>query len=162
MLLSLFISLPVLAGGDRKYSHYVFFELGGTAGVGSLNYERKFFDKPKLDLSWRLGLSVMPIDKNNGTSIIFPATFNAIHGKGPHLLETGFGLGTTVTTKGSFYALMTPIIGYRYEKPGKKVFFRLSYTPLVSFIYQPQYQHWGGISIGWKLKGLNDCDSCLK
>lgn len=160
--LCLLLSFTSFAGGDRKYSHYVFLELGGTGGLGSINYERKFFDKEKLDITWRLGLTALPIDKNNGVSIIFPATLQAIHGKGPHFFETGIGLGTTVTTKGSFYARMTPIVGYRFEQPKKKLFFRITYTPFVSFIFAPQYQHWAGVSLGWKLKGLNDCDSCLK
>ncbi len=147
---------------ERKITHYTYFELGGTGGVGSFNYERIFAYREKTRFSWRLGLCGLPIDKNNGVSIIFPAAVNAISGKGKHLLETGIGMGTTVTTKGAFFSLITPIIGYRYENFPKRLFFRVTYTPLVSLWYAPQYQHWAGISIGWRLKGLNECGSCLK
>jgi hypothetical protein len=47
------------------------FELAGSGGLGSFNYEKTFFDKPKADLNWRVGFSVAPIDKKQWSSTYF-------------------------------------------------------------------------------------------
>lgn len=100
-------------------------------------------------MTWRAGLSFAPIDKNNGTGIVFPIMLNALIGKKSHHLELGAGQGVTVTTKGSFFTLTTAAIGYRYQSESKKWFYRVTYTPLISYLVDFQFQQWGGISIGY-------------
>ena len=129
----------------------VFLEIGGSGGIGSLNFEKYFFRKKSTQFTWRAGLSLAPIDKNNGTGIVCPMMINALIGKASNKLELGIGQGITMTTKGQFFALTTGAIGYRYQAETKKWFYRITYTPLISYLVDFQMQHWGGISIGYNL-----------
>lgn len=130
----------------------LYLELGGSGGLGSINYEKTFINKEKINYLWRAGVSVFPIDKNNGWVIVVPLMVHTLIGKGNHLIELGAGQTISITTKGSFF-LRTPLaLGYRYQHPDKKLFYRITYTPIISNIIDLQYQHWGGISLGFKLK----------
>lgn len=127
----------------------IYFELAGSGGVGSINYEKLFFRKKQIDFTWRLGLSFAPIDENNGTGIVFPLMINSIIGKNSHKLELGLGQGITITTKSGFFALTTAAIGYRYQPTTRKWFYRVTYTPLISYLVDFQVQQWAGVSIGY-------------
>ena len=129
----------------------IYFELAGSGGIASINFEKEFLIKPKSTFVWRTGLSFAPIDKNNGTGIVFPFMVHWIKGENAHKLDIGIGQGVTITTRGSFFALTTACIGYRYQTPSKKWFYRVAYTPLISYLIDFQIQHWGGISIGYTL-----------
>jgi hypothetical protein len=74
---------------------------------------------------------------------------NSLIGRNSHKLELGIGQGITITTKGSFFPLTTPVIGYRYQRESKKWFYRVSYTPLISYLVDFQIQQWAGISVGY-------------
>lgn len=130
-------------------SKAVFFELGGSGGIASLNFEKQFSERNNTRFAWRTGISVAPVDRNSGTGIILPVLLHALTGKAPHRLDLGIGQGITVTTKGSFYLLTTACAGYRYQKEESPWFYRLAYTPLISWLEHWQVQHWGGISIGY-------------
>lgn len=130
----------------------IFFELAGSGGLGSLNYEQTFNSGKQVDFGWRLGLSLAPIDKNNGTGLVFPVMVNALIGRNDHKLELGLGQGITITTKGHFFLLTTPAIGYRLQPASKNWFYRASYTPLVSYLVDFQVQQWAGLSIGYTFK----------
>jgi hypothetical protein len=69
-----------------------------------------------------------------------------------HKLEFGIGQGFTLTTKGSFFMLTTLAAGYRYQHPDKRFFYRVTYTPLVSYLVDFQMQQWAGLSIGYTFK----------
>lgn len=129
----------------------IYLELGGSGGFGSLNYENLFLKKQKADLVWRLGLSIAPIDKNNGMGIVFPLMIHSLIGKNSHKLDLGLGQGITFSTKGKFFALTTAAIGYRYQSSTSKWFYRFTYTPLISYLVDFQIQQWAGISIGFTL-----------
>lgn len=150
-LLFLLTITSSLTLGQTKFSKRksVFLELAGSGGIGSINYEKLFAKKNTTEFTWRMGLSFAPIDKNNGTGIVFPLMISSLIGKNAHKLEFGLGQGITVTTKGSFFALTTAAIGYRYQSTAKKWFYRVTYTPLISYLVDFQIQHWGGISIGY-------------
>lgn len=135
-----------------KSKHLVYIEIAGSGGLGSINYENLFLKKKSTEFSWRAGLSLAPIDKNNGTGIVFPLMFNTLIGKNSHKLELGLGQGITVTTKGNFFALTTAAIGYRYQPESKRWFYRVTYTPLISYLVDFQVQQWFGVSIGYTLK----------
>lgn len=130
----------------------VFIEIGGNGGLGSINYESPFLLKDNCALTWRAGLSFAPIDKNNGTAIVFPLMVNSIIGSNAHKLELGVGQGLSITTKGSAYILGTALIGYRYQPKNKNIFYRIGYTPLISYLVDFQWQNWAGISIGYSFK----------
>ncbi len=149
-LLILFL-LPAICISQLEFKkkNNLFLEVAGSGGLGSINYERLFKSKNKIDFTWRAGLSFAPVDKNNGTGIVFPLMMNGLLGKTAHKLELGLGQGITLTTKGSFFALTTAAIGYRFQAPSKNLFYRITYTPLISYLVNFQVQHWGGISIGY-------------
>ncbi len=125
------------------------FEVAGSGGLGSINYEKEFCKKKNTIFTFRAGLSFAPIDHNNGTGIIFPIMVNALIGKNAHKLEFGLGQGITITTRLSGYLLTTVAIGYRHQVDDKKWFYRITYTPLISYIADFQIQQWAGFSIGY-------------
>jgi hypothetical protein len=151
LILSLF-TLITYGQTESNKSQSLFFEIAGSGGLGSINYEKHFFHKSYTEYTWRAGLSFAPIDKNNGTGIVFPIMVNSYIGKKSHKLEFGIGQGITITTKGSFFALTTAAIGYRYQPRYKNWFCRVTYTPLISYLVDFQIQQWGGISIGYSLE----------
>jgi len=148
MLITLFTQVS-FGQSDSHKRKSVFFEIAGSGGLGSFNYEKLFFKKGNIEFTWRAGLSFAPIDKNNGTGIVFPLMINTLIGKNSHKLELGLGQGLTFTTKGRFFPLTTAAIGYRYQSESKKWFYRVTYTPLISYLFDFQIQQWGGISIGY-------------
>jgi hypothetical protein len=81
--------------------------------------------------------------------IVFPLMANVMIGRTAHKLEAGLGQGITVTTRGSFFVLGTAAIGYRYQPEEKRIFYRVTYTPLVSYLVDFQVQQWFGASIGY-------------
>jgi len=151
-LLLVLISSAVRGQTDSFKRKSIYFELAGSGGFFSLNYEKVFSKIGTTELTWRAGLSAAPIDRNNGTGIVFPLMVNAIVGKNTHKLELGMGQGITITTKGSFFILTTACIGYRYQAAAKPWFYRISYTPLISYLVDFQVQQWGGLSIGYSFK----------
>lgn len=154
IILLLLFTLPLLskAQGELTNRKSVYLEVGGSGGLGSLNYEKIFYTKNNTDFSWRAGLSFAPIDKNNGTGIVFPLMVNALLGKNAHKLELGLGQGITITTRGSFFAVTTAAVGYRFQPVDKRLFYRVTYTPLISYLVDFQVQQWAGISIGYSFK----------
>ena len=151
ILLFLFLFFSTLIFGQEVYvkRRSIFFEIAGSGGFGSFNYEKHFCKRGKAEFTWRVGFSIAPIDKNNGTGIVFPLMINTLIGKSSHKLELGLGQGITVTTRGALFALTTAVIGYRYQSDEKKWFYRVSYTPLISYLVDFQIQQWAGISIGY-------------
>jgi hypothetical protein len=146
----LFLFLIFSAPLHAQFSRGVFLELGGSGGLGSINYEKSFLNFGNNGmLTWRAGLSFSPIDKNNGTAIIFPVMVNAVVGKSKHKFEAGIGQGPTITTKGNFFTRMPLAFCYRYQNPGKSFYLRAGYTPIVSYIVDFQWQHWAGVSFGY-------------
>lgn len=153
----LFLSMYCLAFGQdepapENKKQAVFLEIAGSGGLGSVNYERQFFRKKSTEFNWRAGLSFAPIDKNNGVGVVFPLMLNSVIGKKTHKIELGIGQGITITTKGSFFVLGLASIGYRFQHQSRKWFYRITYTPLISYLIDSQIQHWGGVSIGYTFK----------
>ena len=146
---SRFVATPQLKHPKR---HNVYFELGGSGGFGSFNYEKIFAHRnPKMRFLLRPGLSFTPIDKNNGFALIFPVLVHGVYGE-KHCLDVGIGQTFTITSKGQFFFRAPLSIGYRLEPKESRMFYRFSYTPIVSYLFDQQWEHWGGISIGYKIK----------
>jgi len=133
-------------------SSSVYFELAGSGGLGSFNFEKLLTVKPVIQSGWRVGFSIAPIDRNNGAGIVIPVHFMALIGPGHHQLDLGFGQGLTLTTNGSLFALGNMVVGWRHTFKNKKWFLRVAYTPLISYLIDFQWQHWVGISMGYNLK----------
>ncbi len=153
-IISAFIMFSSIYSQEDK-ERSIYFEVGGSGGLGSLNYEAsilKSLSSEKINYTWRAGLSFAPIDKNNGTGIVFPIMINSLIGASNHRLEIGVGQGFTVTTRGSFFTMTTAVIGYRFDAKNNPLFFRATYTPLISYLIDFQVQQWGGLSIGYTFK----------
>lgn len=139
---------------DRKLPtrKNIYLELGGSGGFASFNFEWIFAHRNR-KIRWLLrpGFSVSPIDKNNGVALIFPVMVHGIYGK-HHCLDIGVGQTITITTRGQFFFRAPVSIGYRLEPKESRMFYRFSYTPIVSYLFDQQWEHWGGISIGYKIK----------
>lgn len=134
--------------------HNLFLELAGSGGFGSLNFEWMFVKRNKFRWMLRAGISATYIDANNGMVLVFPTMIHGVYSPKTHVHSLDFGIGQSfsITTKGSFF-VRTPIsIGYRLEPNKKRLFYRFSYTPIISNIVGFQWEHWGGISIGYKLR----------
>lgn len=152
----------------RPKQRNIFLELAGSGGLGSINLEKPLwipsdYGMARRDncgplkhssyfLGWRFGFSLSPIDRNNGVALIFPVMINWIYGCGNHKLEIGAGLAPTVTTRLSLYVKSPLLLGYRFEPSDKRWFARVSYTPIVGWLVDYQWQHWGGVSIGYHLQ----------
>ncbi len=151
-LILLLLPLTGLTQTDTPKKKSFFLELAGSGGFGSVNFEKDVRIKKNIIYSSRIGFCFIPIDRNNGNALIFPYLFNARVGKNAHKLEVGIGQGVTLTTRGSFFVLGLAAIGYRFEPLEKKIFFKIGYTPLISYIFDRQIEHWGGIGIGYTFK----------
>lgn len=127
-----------------------FFELGGTGGIASINYEKMVFKKGITALGIRAGFSTFKVDRNSGWTLIFPVLPEVIVGNGKHRFEASIGQTFSITTKGAPFFLMPATIGYRFVPEEKKIYYRIAYTPMMAYLFDFQYQHWGGFSIGYR------------
>lgn len=136
---------------------YLMLELGGAGGLGSVNFESVFSQKEQLRLSFRTGVSIMPIDKNNGAALIFPQMIHGTYGQGAHQADVGIGLAPSITTNlGGAFVRMPLSLGYRLEPLEKHYYFRVAYTPLLSFLFDLQWQHWAGVTFAYQLNRKKD------
>lgn len=136
--------------GFSQQNGAVSFEALGVGGFGSFSYSKEFKRWDKLGLEYRVGLSFTPIDKNNGDGIIIPGLLHATYGNGKHMADFGIGQTLTVTTRLSLFLRMPLSFGYRLQTDGPW-FYRIAYTPLISYIYNAQWEHWGGFTVGFNL-----------
>ena len=147
VILSLLAFKQSLPGQESR----LYLELGGSAGLGSVNFERTFVQGERGALAWRVGLSGFYGDASTGFSFIVPLVLYYYHGEGPHKVEIGLGQGVTLGLKGGIFFQTIPILGYRWQPEDRKLFLRFTYTPLVSYLIDFQWRHWFGISIGTRL-----------
>ena len=132
------------------FKQSVFFELGGNAYYYSINYERQ----------WAKGLAGRIGAAYAHNTFILPLTMGRIYGKAQHHFE--FSAGAAVARKSElarrprYFIDITGFIGYRFQKPEGKLFFRAGFTPLwevyetdypVDLLHSPFYP-WGGIGLG--------------
>jgi hypothetical protein len=123
-----------------------FVELGGSGGLGSINATTPIRGGP-IDL--RVGLSVLPVDRNVGVVLIVPVMAEA-HTAGRWQVAGGVGQGLSITTAAVPWARGLASAGVRYVPPNGRVWAGVAYTPLVSYLLDLQLQHWAGVQIGWK------------
>lgn len=126
-------------------------ELGGSGGIASLNYERSLLEKADWRLDMRIGFSTLPVDANNGWILVFPVMAHAILLPGQHRIDLGAGQAISLTTKGSFFLRAPLSLGYRFQPTDKRFYLRAAYTPIVSYLLDFQWEHWAGITLGYRL-----------
>jgi hypothetical protein len=138
-----------------------FIELGGNAGLYSLNIDRIYYFKEKLKLSARLGFA--PHFNAIYVEQIYVLENNFILFKNPHHLE--LGLGATIQRRYNerpnevdtyFWENILFSVwrcGYRYQKQEDGFFLRAGLTPVIMShdalgFHGDYFQFWAGISIG--------------
>ena len=147
-IISIFLLFLSLTTNAQDKS--VFVEIGGYAGFYSINYQTPFEIKD-IPLKLRLGVSAFPLDKNSGTLILFPIGLNYEIGTGQNRLDLGIGHTVTTSTLPSIHSQSNLSISF-LRKTDEKFWYRVSYTPLISHWVDVQFQHWVGISLGYKLE----------
>jgi hypothetical protein len=137
---------------QSQYKNGVFIELGGNGYLYSINYERQL---PRKFIA-RGGISYAL------KSFVIPITIEQTYGQKNHHLNVGVGpifsnyyqTNNDVPTRRNALAI-TYILGYRYQKPDKKFFLKVSFTP-IQLIYNNDpldktpdpIRPWGGIAVG--------------
>lgn len=142
--------LIISTGFSQEKYRAVSLEIGGTGGFGSLNYEQSFGWGKLQRFDWKAGFSVAPIDKNNGTGLVFPLQIQRRFGQN-HQLVLGIGQTPTVTTKLGMFVRGTFSVLYRYGATDKRFFVQAGYTPIYSYLIDFQWQNWGVVGFGWRL-----------
>ncbi len=138
-----------------------FIELGGNAGLYSLNFDRIYVYKPTIKLSGRAGYAPAFIGKLIEHRCVLENNFILLNS--PHHLE--FGVGVTLhrsynqlvndSTKSAWENSWFSVLrcGYRYQKHDGGWFFRAALTPVFAQKnaegFNPNYfQFWAGFSVG--------------
>lgn len=127
-------------------------EVGGAAGLYSLNFEQILYRSTKLGWVGRIGasynfvdgwfLNKVYLDKD---AVLAPFTTSLLLGSRERKEKLEVGLGFTLINKGSGQEIIpTGVLGFRVIETNK-VCFRVSYTP---FIRYGVYENWFGVSIG--------------
>ena len=155
-------------GADKgTNNHVMYVELGGSAYIYSINYERLLLHKNKFAMFARLGIEYIPV----GTAdklLHFPLGTNITFGERKHRAEVGFSalfrldFDPGVGFGEGFYLtdpptriFLVPSLGYRFHaKPnewGETFFLRVTFTPIIGmdvFQSKPYFLPHAGISIG--------------
>jgi hypothetical protein len=154
-LLLIILLFPVAAHAQAaRDAAYV--EIGGSAVVPSVNYERRLNER----WAGRIGLSFVTGESSGGrdTTVVVPLTVSWIsHPASNHHLELGGGITIARGDRQDLYdigdddqkfsaVLATGIIGYRYQKPGRGFQFRSALTPVVT---GGEVLPWFGVSFGY-------------
>ncbi len=139
--------------------HTIVLDAGGIGGYGSLNYERTFFSKKDLFISYRAGFSFYrfkDFERKINPDLFFPLSLQAGLGYKSHHAILGIGqtISSIVQASDNFNSKMRHnslsanfILGYRFQKTGKPFSVQLSYTPL--FEHYARFRNWGSLSFGY-------------
>lgn len=160
--LLLFLSSTLLfafSSSAQDARNAVYFELGGSAVIPSFNYERR------LNQNWfgRAGLSIVTSDSaddsETDTTLVIPLTGSYVtRPASNHHLEVGGGLTIAAGDEQDLYdfgddeddqfstALVTGLVGYRYQKPAGGFQFRAVFTPIIG---GGEFAPWAGLSFGY-------------
>jgi hypothetical protein len=131
------------ANPAKPAEHALFAEVGGAAGIYSLNYEYR----PIPEFGARVGASFFPCLFNCQPAGLFPMSLHAIAGEGSHSFELGGGV-MIATSDRKDGRLVYPEFGYRYERPDGGFLFRATMTPFFRISDLKFLIPWGGISFG--------------
>lgn len=159
-MLSILFNSKTFAQKDsiEMSKNFLYLEIGGAGGYGSVNYERVVLDKNKFVLTTRFGLSSYHIKdfKNKfNPDVLIPLAIYGSYGKN-HKIELGVGqiltnivqfdfIENNLSRKTNFHTFLS--VGYRYQKSTGGMFFRFTYNQI--FEFNEYLNHWAGISFGY-------------
>ena len=134
----------------------IYAEVGGQAGLYSINYDRIYRLNKKVKHSISFGLELIPFDKYY-FFLVTPICYNFLFGKKKNNFELGIGLtnyinsrtyppntyfsnfppysinSTTVRTT-DYILFATPKICYRYQKLNGSLFLKFSFSPIANIV----------------------------
>ncbi|GEM_PF-6090398 len=134
------IFLMAVSGAFASTQNSVIFSLGGEGFLASIQYERRV--APHLGM--RGGVSLIPFE---GPHVGIPLSFSGMWGNKKITAELGAGVIFAPDTAEEDNFIFTIIGGVRI-KPIRKVFIRITVTPLLFLNDDPLI--WGGIGIGYE------------
>jgi hypothetical protein len=152
---SLLLLAPAAARAEERTARNgLYVELGGNAGIWSLNYERFVGD----DVALRVGGGYTSVSDTAGTSVsllTFPLTASWLGLRsGSHALELGGGVVFASASVSSSSAglkafgngvIGTAILGYRLAPLTGGFNLRVAFTPLFG---SGGFFAWGGVALG--------------
>lgn len=144
----------------------IFLEVGGSGGVGSVNFEwwtpisrYSYYNSPpipKVRHILRSGIGFSPFGYNNDWAFMLPLMYQMVYGEyhQSHRIEVGAGFSPGITTKGESFLHFPLSIGYRYWGWQEPIYYRVAYTPIITTFNDFKMQHWGGLTIGYRIGNL--------
>ncbi len=158
--------IGLIAQGSRQHlvadsssvpRNTVYLEVLGAGGLGSLNYERLFFDKSPFMAGARIGIGSIhftDFTRRFNPDLLFPAGVFMCYGK---RIKAELAGGTTITSivypdpedlkparRSEIHGWAT--VGMRYQRSTNGLLLRLAYTPIIEF---GVWRHWAGASVGY-------------
>jgi len=141
-----------------------YLEVGGAAGLWSLNYDRELWEiNEKFRLNGRVGFGMYSEFNGAGfPDVIIPISNMVLLGKRMHRVEAGGGITYYNWTlrdalKLDGFSRRSDllghlILGYRFQKLKGGLMFRVAYTPIIINYSNNPFEHWAGGSIGYTFK----------
>jgi len=157
----------------KEATNTVYLELGGAAGLWSLNYDCTIWKiGESCKLNGRAGLGMLSEFNGAGfPDLLLPISSNFLLGKNKHRIETGLGVtlfnwSLRDSEKASGFTRKTELLqhlnlGYRFQKVDGGIMFRISYTPIIHNDGKQRFEHWMGFSIGKTFKRQNKNTSSI-
>lgn len=157
-----FVLSVMLSFTNSAISQQLLTSIAGKAGFYTLEYQQLFLKDKKLQVYAGIGVSGFAVDQR--ATIVLPFTvgcqqrwntWEAFAGLGfsPNFsyYYQAFSVGTS-PSRMRFYSRSFVELGVRRYFSNECFSLGLSYTPLISFIENFQWEHWGAITLGYHFK----------
>jgi hypothetical protein len=125
----------------KDHNQTIFLELGGGGIFYSINYENLFAGNDIVRIGARFGFCILPSKGNMKYEDHLMFFIPLVLGSKASKLELNVGLircHAKFKESSDSYPIITPGIGYRYKKRGKRFNFRIGFCPLIVFD-EPSY-----------------------
>jgi hypothetical protein len=150
----IFISLQAI-GQSEKPKNSVFVELGGMAGIMSLNYDRSIYLSDTIGFNIGIGFSTLLIIGQGTLSV--PVQVKLFYQFGKHSIEGGMGF-TILGNGGSEMESEIPLdiavfaqVGYKYSIIKDRFYAGIAFTPSLGRIKTGyEFFPWGALRFGYK------------
>ena len=123
------------------------FEFLGNGFLYSLNYERILINREKFKTTAQVGYSMMGMGRQ-----MFPLALTELISFNKNHIELGIGYSYADYLE----SRLTGRIGYRYQKPGGRLVFRIAFMPWYEYykdintnVVEQRIRPWGGLAAGY-------------
>lgn len=162
-LFLVFVSCKAVYAQDslpKPSSQSVSIQVGGPAGLGSVNYERIILRGKSAGITIRAGISsnhLRDFENKVNPDIILPILLNGFLGE-RHKLELGIGpaFSSVVSYHSSIHQKSRKTqfstvfqAGYRFQPRISRFYMGIYYSPI--YEYNARFRHWGALSVGYNL-----------